>query len=344
MHRSMSYAMALAMAPSSALAQSAEEYRQLQQRVQRLEAQSQPRGQAAFNPEISLILQGTAASIKQDPETYQITGFAPSGGEIGPPRRGFSLSESEITFAGNIDPYFRGVLIAALTPEDEVEVEEAFFQTLALGRGLTLKGGRFLSGIGYQNEIHQHGWDFQDAPLAYKAFLGGRLNDDGVQLRWVAPTDFLIELGTEVGRGRSFPATDPNKNGAGAWSVFGHLGGEFAGSAWRAGVSYLQVSPKDRASKTPTRSVFPTTQSFTGKSKLWIADFVAKWTDFKVQGEYFRRRESGDSHIQRHAHRPLREHAVGLVRAGRLSTHAAMARRLPLRPARPRHGVERHRR
>jgi hypothetical protein len=293
MHRSMWYAMALAMAPSFALAQSAEEYRQLQQRVQRLEAQSQPRGQAAFNPEISLVLQGTAASIKQDPATYQITGFAPSGGEVGPPRRGFSLSESELAFAGNIDPYFRGQLVAALTPEDEVEVEEAFFQTLALGRGLTLKGGRFLSGIGYQNEIHQHAWDFQDAPLAYKAFLGGRLNDDGVQLRWVAPADFLIELGTEAGRGRGFPATDPNKNGAGAWSVFGHLGGELAGSAWRAGVSYLQVSPKDRAFEDSDALGLPTTQSFTGKSKLWIADFVAKWTDFKVQGEYFRRRESG---------------------------------------------------
>ena len=28
-----------------------------------------------------------------------------------------------------------------------------------------MKGGRFLSGIGYQNEIHPHAWDFADAPL-----------------------------------------------------------------------------------------------------------------------------------------------------------------------------------
>jgi hypothetical protein len=278
--------MALAMAMLSAHAQTTEEYRKLQQRVDRLEAQAQPRGQSAFNPEISLILQGTAARIQRDPETYEISGFAPSGGEVAPPRRGFSLGESELVFGSNVDPYFRGQLVAALTPEDEVEVEEAFFQTLALGRGVTLKGGRFLSGIGYQNEIHQHAWDFQDAPLAYKAFLGGRLNDDGVQARWVAPTDFLVELGSELGRGRTFPATDPNKNGAGAWSVFGHVGGEFAGSAWRTGLSFLRVSPRDRA--------IEETQSFSGASRLWIADFVAKWTDFKVQGEYFRRRESGD--------------------------------------------------
>ena len=295
MYRSMSCAMALAVAGLPAHAQTTEQYRQLQQRVERLEAQKPTRGQtqAGFNPEISVILQGTAASSKQDPETYQINGFWPSGGEVGPPRRGFSLAESELWLGGNIDPYFRGQLVAALTPEDEVEVEEAFFQTLALGGGFTLKGGRFLSGIGYQNEIHQHAFDFQDTALPYKAFLGGRLNDDGVQLRWVAPTEFLIEIGTEVGRGRSFPATDPNKNGAGAWSLFGHVGGDLRGAAWRAGLSYLRVKPTDRILDDTDSLGGPTTQTFTGKSELWIADFVAKWANFKLQGEYFRREEAG---------------------------------------------------
>jgi len=32
-------------------------------------------------------------SQEQDPETYQISGFAPSGGEVGPLRRGFSLAD-----------------------------------------------------------------------------------------------------------------------------------------------------------------------------------------------------------------------------------------------------------
>ena len=290
MFRSMGCAMAFAMAAVPAYAQTTEEYRQLQQRVERLEAQTRTRGQSAFNPDISVILQGTAARIKRDPETYEITGFAPTGGEVGPPRRGFSLAESELVLGGNVDPYFAGKLVAALTPEDEIEVEEAFFTTLALGRGLTLKGGRFLSGIGYQNEIHQHAWDFQNAPLAYSAFLGGRLNDDGVQLRWVAPTDFLLELGTEVGRGRSFPATAPNKNGAGAWSAFAHVGGDL----WRAGVSFLRVSPRERAFEDLDSLDGATAQAFSGESRLWIADFVAKWANFKLQGEYFRRRESGD--------------------------------------------------
>jgi len=328
MFRSLCCAVALATAAFPAWAQDAElsklreALRQLQQQVQELEKRVQeaeaksgkpqeaaapappppappgrPGASNAFNPDISLILQGTVARSSLDPNTYQITGFAPSGGEVQPAPRGFGLGESELFITSNVDPYFRGQLAVALTPENEIEVEEAFFQTLALGRGFTLKGGRFLSGIGYQNEIHQHAWDFQDAPLAYKAFLGGRLNDDGVQLRWLAPTELFVEVGAELGRGRSFPATDNNRNGANAWSVFGHVGGDIGESiAWRGGLSYLGASPQDRAF-----TDLDTTQSFTGKSRTWIADFVLKWapngnasaTNLKLQGEYFRREESG---------------------------------------------------
>ena len=256
-------------------------------------AQAQDKSSTAFNPGISLILQGTAASSSQDPEAYRIDGFAPSGGEVGPAPRGFGLGESELVVSANVDPYFRGHLVAALTPENEAEIEEAYFQTLALGRGFTLKGGRFLSGIGYQNEIHQHAWDFQDAPLAYKAFLGGRLGDDGVQLRWLAPTDLFLEFGAELGRGGAFPATERNRNGANSASLFAHVGGDLGVStAWRAGLSALRARPEER----PFDAQF-----LTGTSRLWIADFVLKWapggnatvTNFKLQGEYFRSKESG---------------------------------------------------
>lgn len=261
-------------------------------------AQAQQKDGTAFNPGISLILQGAAASSSQDPGTYRIDGFVPSGGEVGPAPRGFSLGESELAISASIDPYFRGQLVAAFTPENEVEVEEAFFQTLALGEGFTVKGGRFLSGIGYQNGIHQHAWDFQDAPLAYKAFLGGRLNDDGVQLRWLAPTDLYLELGAELGSGRAFPATPRSRNGANTASVFAHLGGDWSGStAWRAGLSFYRARPEDRAFEDAGIA-----QSFTGTSKLWIADFVVKWAphgnaavnNFKLQGEYSRRQEAGE--------------------------------------------------
>ena len=260
-------------------------------------------GENAFNPAVSLILQGTYANTSQDPNTFQITGFVPSGGEVGPPKRGFSLSETELTISGNIDPYFRGVAIAALTPENEVEVEEAYFQTLALPKGFILKGGRFFSGIGYQNEIHQHAWDFQDAPLPYKAFLGNRLVQDGLQLKWVAPTPIFLELGAEVSSGDQFPGSDRNKNGVGGSSIFGHIGGDIGPSyAWRTGLSYLNFSPLDRSYDDVDSLGGATTNTFTGKAKMWIADAILKWapngnasrTNFKLQGEYFRLKQDGN--------------------------------------------------
>jgi hypothetical protein len=265
-------------------------------------AAAAPATASAFNPAISLMLQGTYARTSQDPNNFAITGFVPSGGEVGPPRRSFGLGESELFVTGSIDPYFRGALVAALTPENELEVEEAFFQTLSLPAGFTLKGGRFLSGIGYQNEIHQHAWDFQDAPLPYKAFLGGRFQQDGVQLRWVAPTPLFLELGAELGSGRSFPSNDQNKNGASTYALLAHVGGDIGQSyAWRAGVSYLRTSATDRAFGDLDSLGGVVTNSFTGRSRLWIVDGVLKWapngnanyTNFKLQGEYFRRKENG---------------------------------------------------
>ncbi len=159
MFRNSFCAVALAAVAVNASAQDAdisklrEALRQLQQQVQQLEKRLQeaeskaapaqpvpPGAPRGFNPDISVILQGTVARSSQDPNTYQISGFAPSGGEVSPAPRGFGLGESELIITSNADPYFRGQLVAALTAEDEVEVEEAFLQTLALGTGLHAEG------------------------------------------------------------------------------------------------------------------------------------------------------------------------------------------------------------
>ena len=258
--------------------------------------------ESAFNPAVSLILQGTYARTSQDPDRFQITGFVPSGGEVGPPKRSFGLGETELNVTANIDPYFRGVAIAALAPEGGVEVEEAYFQTLAIPHGFTLKGGRFFSGLGYLNERHQHAWDFQDAPLVYKAFLGNQLKQDGVQLRWLAPTELFIEIGAELSAGDRFPGSDRNKNGIGGSALFGHVGGDIgASTAWRAGVSYLRASSNGRSYDDVDSLGGAVTNTFAGTSRLWGIDGVVKWapngnprsTNFKLQGEYFRLRQRG---------------------------------------------------
>ena len=137
-------------------------------------------GANSFNPAMSLILSGGYTRTSRDPNSYRITGFQlPQGSGAGPGTRGFSLAESELGLSANIDPWLRGVVNISLHPDDTVSVEEAFVQTTSLGKGLSVKAGRFFSGIGYLNSQHSHTWDFADNPLAYQALLGTQFGDDG---------------------------------------------------------------------------------------------------------------------------------------------------------------------
>jgi len=197
---------------------------------------------AAFNPAISMILTGNYASLSQDPATYRVAGFIPPPSGEGPGRRSFNLDESELTVASNVDPYFFGNVTAAIQGDNSIDIEEAYFKTIALNNGFTIKGGRFFSATGYLNEIHSHNWDFADQPLVYQVFLGGQLAQDGAQIRWLAPTDYFIELGAEAGSGRSFPGTQRNSNSLASDALFAHLGGDVGdSSSWRLGVSWLDV-------------------------------------------------------------------------------------------------------
>ena len=257
--------------------------------------------ETAFNPAFSLILSGTYASLRQDP-ALPATGFAmnPNPGH----EQGFTLGESEMGISANIDPQFRGVATLALDPAGGVSVENAFVQTTALGEGLNLKFGRFFSGLGYLNEVHAHAWDFVDQPLVYAALWENQLAEDGVQFKWLAPTETFIELGAEVGKGRGFPGTDRAKNGSGAGVVFAHIGGDIGiEQSWRAGASLHRTRAVDRESAdVPDLSGNPVTNLFSGDSHTAGLDFVWKYAPngniseryLKVQGEYFRRKESGD--------------------------------------------------
>lgn len=257
-------------------------------------------GGSAFNPEISLILQGRFAESATGDR--RPTGFLTDAGGEGP-ARGFSLDDTELILSANIDPDFRGLANLVLA-DGQAEVEEAWFQTQSLGGGVTLKGGRFISGIGYQNEQHPHAWDFADNTLMYRTLFGEHFIQDGLQLKWLAPTETFVELGAEIGRGASFPGSEDGggQNGAGAWALFGHVGGDVGeDSAWRAGLSYLGARPKARESILPDLGGVDTLSAFTGASHTWIADFVWKWAPagnardraFKFQTEYFRRDEHG---------------------------------------------------
>src|SRR5437763_1179071 len=107
--------------------------------------------------------------------------------------------------------------------------------------GFTLRAGRFFSGIGYLNEQHSHTWDFADQALPYRVFLNNQYDDDGVQLRWLAPTTQFVEFGGELFRGDAFPAGGAARVGFGTHSLFAHTGGDLdESSSYRTGLSWLR--------------------------------------------------------------------------------------------------------
>ena len=243
-------------------------------------------GPNAFNPAISIILNGSYTHHSVNPAGYFRSGF-PLVGEGGPSANGFSMGESEIAFATNIDEKFYGQLTLAVGSdggEDELGVEEAYIETTALQNGFMVRAGRFFSNIGYLNTHHAHTDKFSDRPLAYQAFLGNQYGDDGVQVRWVAPTDLFLEFGAEVFAGNNYPSGGAGNSGAGVHTLFAHAGGDVGvENSWLAGVSMLKSSTAGSE------------DGFVGDNTLYVADVTWKWApqgNFKdggltIRGEYF---------------------------------------------------------
>jgi len=260
-------------------------------------------GGNAFNPEVSLILSGTYGTLQRDP-ARPVTGFALAANNPGF-SRGFSLGETQLGLVANVDPQFRGVATMTLAAAGGVVMENAFLDLRELEQGFKLRVGRFFSGLGYLNQLHAHAWDFVDQPLVYRTFWDNQLGEDGVQLKWLAPTDTFVELGAELGRGRSFPGTNRQKNGNGATAVFAHVGDDIGSDhSWQAGASWHQTR-RDNAVSSGVPDLPATvggvTDVFSGDSRTLGLDFIWKYapngnlsdSGFKLQGEWFRRREAG---------------------------------------------------
>lgn len=259
-----------------------------------------------FNPAISVILDGRYTDI--DNSELELPGFQ-LGGEAGLPENGFSTGHNELTISANIDDKFYGYMTSAIVIEEQetaIELEEAYIETLALGSGVTIKGGRFFSGFGYLNGIHDHAHDFADRPLVYDAILGGHLVDEGIQARWVAPTDIYLSFGAEVTSGTAFPGGD-NKDGNKGLAFFLKTGGDIsASSSWLLGTSYYQTEFDVREAGGHHHGEGESeadNELLNGEVDIAGIDFVFKWapngnskeTNFKLQAEYFVKNEKASA-------------------------------------------------
>ncbi|GGQ32530.1 hypothetical protein [Shewanella litoralis] len=248
------------------------------------------------NPSISAVLDG-----------YYQTGDRPLA-ERG---EGFGLGETELALSANIDEMFYGKVTAVVESHDgetELNLEEAFIQTLALPSGLSVRAGRFLSDVGYLNNQHLHTDAFSERPAAYRAFLGGHYFDDGVRLSYVAPTDLYWTMGLEAFGGDSLRAADEHGerdfDDVGVFTALTKIGGDIGvESSWQLGLSYLRnenglayaEEHDDEEEEVADEHDHSHSASYTGEN-TYIADFVYKWApngnykyqNLTVSGEYFR--------------------------------------------------------
>jgi len=263
-----------------------------------------------FNPDFSVILDAGVVDI--DNSELELPGFQ-LGGEAELPANGFSTGHTEIVASSNIDDKFYGEIVLVVVEEEGetiLELENLFIDTLGLGNGLSLRAGKFFSDIGYLNGIHDHAHDFVRRPLVYDALFGGHLIDTGVQLSWIAPTDFYLKLGTELLTGSTYPS-GVNEDGNKGATFFLKTGGDFNESySWQLGTSYYAASFDTREAGAhghgDEEEGGADNELLDGDVSVAGIDFVMKWApggntkerNFKLQGEYFVRNEEAVSFFE----------------------------------------------
>ena len=143
-----------------------------------------------------------------------------------------------------------------------IALEEAWLRGRIVDWGASLKLGKFLSAIGWQNALHPHAWDFVDQPLPYQLLLAGGLGGNGMQLSWqphterwhgkigvealsagneaVAaslpnPTTFTTSTGKQI----SVPFA-PRPAWPSVWTLFGRVGySPIEGQQWGANLGWI---------------------------------------------------------------------------------------------------------
>ena len=174
-----------------------------------LGAQGRVSSGTAFNPDISVILDGSYYHGKEEwsEAIEHVGGFINAHDHANHAHDslapGFNLHHAELVLSASVDPYFDAAINLGIT-EHGIEIEEAYGITRGLPGGLQLKMGKFFSAIGYINSQHAHDWQFTDIALPYLLLFGDHgLNEKGLQLTWTPPSDSYLIFGAEALQGEN---------------------------------------------------------------------------------------------------------------------------------------------
>ncbi|GLS82418.1 hypothetical protein [Paraferrimonas haliotis] len=229
---------------------------------------------------------------------------------------GFNLGHNELALSANIDENFYGKFTTVFEMHDgetEVNVEEAFIQTTSMPYGLSVRGGRFLSDLGYLNNQHTHTDSFAERPSVYRAFLGNHYSDTGLRLNYLVPTETYWLLGVEGFAGKPLAAEDEHDHDdhsdkkVPVINGYTKIGGDIGVShSWQLGLSYLYNANGRRALEEHHDDHMADAHDgeehdhahgamYTGES-MYVLDAVYKWApngnrkyqNFTFSGEFFR--------------------------------------------------------
>jgi len=146
-----------------------------------------------------------ATSANLNPDISAITDFRSLYTSRGDRNWDAYLQGVELNLSAAIDPYARADIYPVFEGEKgqlDAKIEEAYLQSLSFPYGLQLKVGRFRQSFGRINTVHRHALPVIDVPVAYEAFLGEALTDQGASLSWLLPNQaFYQELIVSVTRG-----------------------------------------------------------------------------------------------------------------------------------------------
>lgn len=216
----------------------------------------------------------------------------------------FNVREFELDFRADVDPYAKGLLIAAVSQEDPLQnatiaIEEGYVTFTRLPRGMSAKAGRFKTSFGILNLLHLHDLPQSTLPLPVQQFLGeDGMTEMGVSVNYLQPLknpEHSLNFTAEVFNGENATqfggvnSRDPAVLGRGKY--FMELDDE----------SFLELGTSYMVGKRVTTNVHHTVELSGG-------DFLYKWKAARprgllsmvVQGEYFyMNREDPDVQIGR---------------------------------------------
>jgi hypothetical protein len=192
-------------APPGAPAETADQIKELNEKVDSVvEAQTKTRPNE-FNPSIGVVGETVFSHRSGGSDT---TGADRPGG--------FDVFQRsvELNVAASVDPFAKGYIVANASADSAGEatfgIEEAALQTTSLPWNLELKAGRFFGEFGRLSYIHDHELPFVNRPLALDQYVGGESRTDGAQLNWLLPVPHYVSL--TVGAGNGFGGDSPLNN------------------------------------------------------------------------------------------------------------------------------------